>query len=156
MLKGFRRLEGGIHPELEIGRFLTEVAGFKNAPALLGSVELAATAGEAPTALCVLQALIPNQGDGWSHVIERLESITDEHANAFSTERQLFSLARCLGQRTAELHHAFAVETADTAFAPEAIEPDDLIDWARAIRTGAERAFDALNQARPRLGHSTQ
>ena len=156
MLKGFRRLESGIHPELEIGRFLTEVAGFKNAPALLGSVELAATAGEVPTALCVLQALIPNQGDGWSHVIERLESITDEHADAFSTERQLFSLARCLGQRTAELHHAFAIETADTAFAPEAIEPDDLIDWARAIRTGAELAFDALNQARPRLSHSTQ
>ena len=89
MLKGFRRLEGGIHPELEIGRFLTEVAGFKNAPALLGSVELAATAGEAPTALCVLQALIPNQGDGWSHVIERLESITDEHADWFSHQFNL-------------------------------------------------------------------
>ena len=32
--------ESGINPEIEVGRFLTEVAGFANTPALLGSVEL--------------------------------------------------------------------------------------------------------------------
>src|SRR5438552_7689181 len=32
-----RKLESGINPEIEIGRFLTEVAGFANTPALLGS-----------------------------------------------------------------------------------------------------------------------
>ena len=39
MLKGFRKLEQGTHPELEVGRFLTEVARFPNTPALLGSIE---------------------------------------------------------------------------------------------------------------------
>jgi trehalose synthase-fused probable maltokinase len=156
MLKGFRRLEPGVHPELEIGRFLTEVAGFRNAPALLGSVELVGPVGEVPTALCVLQALIPNQGDGWAYVIERLESIPNEHADRARSEQQLFSLAHCLGQRTAELHHAFALGTHDMAFAPEPFQSDHLIDWAQAIRSSAGFIFDALNQARPRLDGASQ
>lgn len=156
MLKGFRRLEPGIHPELEVGRFLTEVAGFRNAPALLGSVELVGATGEVPTALCVLQALIPNQGDGWAYVIERLESIPNENADRSRPEQQLFSLAQCLGQRTAQLHHAFAVVTDDMAFASEPIQPDHLIDWAQAIRSSAGVIFDALNQARPRLDNTLQ
>ena len=40
VVKIYRKLEAGINPEIEIGRFLTEVAGFANSPALLGSVEL--------------------------------------------------------------------------------------------------------------------
>ena len=40
VVKIYRKLEVGINPEIEIGRFLTEVAGFANTPALLGSVEL--------------------------------------------------------------------------------------------------------------------
>ena len=53
MLKGSRGLSPRVHPELEIGRFLTEVAGFRNAPALLGSVELVGRGGECrPRAAC--------------------------------------------------------------------------------------------------------
>ena len=40
VVKVYRKLEAGINPEIEVGRFLTEVAGFANTPALLGSVEL--------------------------------------------------------------------------------------------------------------------
>ena len=40
VVKLYRKLEAGINPEIEVGRFLTEVAGFANTPALLGSVEL--------------------------------------------------------------------------------------------------------------------
>ena len=40
VVKLFRRVEPGIHPEIEIGRFLIEVAAFGNAPDLLGSIEL--------------------------------------------------------------------------------------------------------------------
>src|SRR4051794_17574999 len=39
VVKIYRKLEPGINPEVEVGRFLTEVAGFANSPALLGSVE---------------------------------------------------------------------------------------------------------------------
>src|SRR5665647_3529234 len=41
VVKIYRKLESGINPEIEMGRFLTDVAGFANTPALLGSVELA-------------------------------------------------------------------------------------------------------------------
>ena len=40
VVKIYRTLEPGINPEIEMGRFLTDVAGFANTPALLGSVEL--------------------------------------------------------------------------------------------------------------------
>jgi len=39
VLKILRRIEPGIHPELEVSRFLTE-AGFRNTPTFLGGVEL--------------------------------------------------------------------------------------------------------------------
>jgi glycogen debranching enzyme len=156
MLKGFRRLEPGIHPELEIGRFLTEVAGFRNAPALLGSVELVGTTGSVPTALCVLQALIPNQGDGWQYVLELLKIITNDHRDSTTAEQRLISLAQCLGKRTAELHHAFALDSKDVAFAPEPFEPNHLGDWTRDIRTSAGVIFDALIQVGPRLDHAAQ
>ena len=156
MLKGFRRLEPGIHPELEIGRFLTEVAGFRNAPALLGSVELIGPMGEGPTALCVLQALIPNQGDGWAYVLERMEIVSEEPDDRGRTEQQLLSLAHRLGQRTAELHHALSIDTDDMAFASERVEADHLVEWTQAIRASVGFIFEALNQARPRLGHASQ
>jgi maltose alpha-D-glucosyltransferase/alpha-amylase len=56
-----------------------------------------------------------------------------------------------LGQRTAELHRAFAVPTEDPAFAPEPITKDDLERWRQALRDQAYAAFRALEQALPRL-----
>ena len=54
MLKIYRRLSPGVNPEVEIGRFLTDVAGFKNTPALLGAMERIDREGM-PTALGILQ-----------------------------------------------------------------------------------------------------
>ena len=45
-LKGYRRLRRGVNPELEIGRFLTEVAHFTNCVPLAGAVEYLAEDGE--------------------------------------------------------------------------------------------------------------
>ena len=39
VLKGYRRLRRGVNPEIEIGRFLTEVSPFAHIAALLGSLE---------------------------------------------------------------------------------------------------------------------
>src|SRR5205823_4914506 len=38
VVKLFRRVEPGINPEIEVGRFLTETVGFPNTPPLLGTV----------------------------------------------------------------------------------------------------------------------
>jgi maltose alpha-D-glucosyltransferase/alpha-amylase len=40
VLKLYRRIEPGIHPEVELGRFLTERAGFPHTPPLAGWLEL--------------------------------------------------------------------------------------------------------------------
>ena len=49
-----RQLESGVNPEIELGRYLTEVARFAHAPALLGSVEL--VEGDSRSALGVVHA----------------------------------------------------------------------------------------------------
>ena len=59
-LKCYRNLRPGVNPELEVGRFLTEVARFRNCVPVAGAVEYAAGAGE-PATLALLQAFVPNQ-----------------------------------------------------------------------------------------------
>ncbi len=74
ILKLLRRLAPGVHPEVEVGRFLTEVAGYTNVPPLLGSVEHIDAEG-VPTALVVLQGFVRNQGDGWEFTLDHLDRV---------------------------------------------------------------------------------
>jgi predicted trehalose synthase len=99
ILKAFRRLEAGVHPEVEIGAFLTDSAGFKNVPRLLGTVT-SGRPGEEPVVLCVLQELIDGSVDGWRVVTDALGGITKDPTPDASTN--LLSLARQLGLRTAD------------------------------------------------------
>lgn len=77
IVKLYRRLQTGIHPEIEIGRFLTDVAHYANAPRLLGSVELAGGDGTI-TAVAVIQEFVRNQGDGWTLTQGHLDRVLDE------------------------------------------------------------------------------
>src|SRR3977135_4409007 len=63
VVKIYRKLEAGINPEIEMGRCLTHVAGFANAPPLVGSVEL--REGEQRSAIGVVHAFLTKQGDAW-------------------------------------------------------------------------------------------
>ncbi|MBA9063232.1 maltose alpha-D-glucosyltransferase/alpha-amylase [Methylobacterium fujisawaense] len=151
MLKLLRRLQPGLHPEIEVGRFLTEQAGFSNTPALLGTLEHVAEDGTR-TALAILQKFVVNQGDAWTLMLEGLrrdfetvvltpESEAASPEEAFQAHRPWADL---LGRRTAELHAALAIETDDPAFAAEPFTGDDLAVLARDARHQAERAFRAL------------
>ena len=104
ILKVIRKLEEGVHPELEVLRFLTGEAGFDATPALLGWIELDGVAGPGAITLSVLQAFLPNEGDGWAWVLERLAR-PEGHAASVEWLRRL-------GRRTAEMHRAFAKEHA--------------------------------------------
>ncbi len=72
VLKVYRRLQPGMHPEIEMGRFLVERAGFANTPPLLGTIEMSLRAqGDAEEAastiaMGVLFGFVRNQGDGWT------------------------------------------------------------------------------------------
>jgi maltose alpha-D-glucosyltransferase/alpha-amylase len=62
--------------------------------------------------------------------------------------------ARKLGERTGELHRAFAVATDDPAFAHEPIGEADLRRWVAAAESQAAAALAALAQARPALAEA--
>jgi maltose alpha-D-glucosyltransferase / alpha-amylase len=155
ILKLYRRLQPGIHPEIEVGRFLTEVAGFKNTPALLGYVEHVAASGP-KTALVVLQQFVRNQGDAWSFTLDTLRRELDTLAlvpedtapalqDVFAT---YLRYAEILGQRTAELHLAFATPTDDPAFRAEALTEKDIDHAASDAKAMARRAFEAVKRLR--------
>jgi maltose alpha-D-glucosyltransferase/alpha-amylase len=152
MLKLLRRLQTGTHPEIEVGRFLTETAHFANTPALLGVVEHVDAEG-VRTAIAVLQKFVLNQGDAWTLMLEGLRRDFDTvvlapESEAPTPEEAFESHLRwavLLGRRTAEMHNAFAVETDDPAFAAEPFEHADLHLLGDDTRRQAERAFRGLD-----------
>jgi len=72
-LKVYRRLEEGIHPELEIGRYLSERTTFHHAPRIAGSLEIVRQGpGAEPMILAVVEELIVNDGDAWRYTLDAL------------------------------------------------------------------------------------
>ena len=71
ILKLFRRLQPGENPDVEIGRFLTEVAHFPKIAPFLGEITITPSSGE-KTTVAMLQGLVANQGDGWQWFLDQL------------------------------------------------------------------------------------
>src|SRR5206468_10367365 len=71
MLKVFRRLEEGVNPELEVGRFLTERTNFMQIAPLAGTLEYRRPKGE-PMSIATLQGYVPNQGDAWQYTLNTI------------------------------------------------------------------------------------
>ncbi len=162
ILKAYRKLAYGVQPELEIGRFLTNEAGYTNTPPLLGAIERFEPDGRS-TALAAAFGFVRNQGDGWQYTTEYLHRELERLRLAANAPDATFELedddphgfyltrAQVLGQRTAEMHKAFAIPTKDPAFAAEPITARDLQGWGKAVRRQAEAAFSALRHALRRL-----
>ena len=151
VVKILRRITPGIHPEVEIGRFLADVAHFQNAPTLLGSVEL--VEGENRTVLAVVNAFIENQGDAWSitsasldRFIDEQRLLPDEAVTETSETALMLQRMRQIGKRTAEMHLAFASGTDIPDFAPEPISADDTTRWTDALITRAQNVFVLLER----------
>jgi maltose alpha-D-glucosyltransferase/alpha-amylase len=148
-LKAFRRVQPGVSPELEVGRFLTEVAHFANVAPLAGSIEYLAEDGT-PATLALLQAFVANQGDGWDYTVNYLLRFLEDRRTAAPIPRDAhgayLSLARTLGLRTAELHLALATPTTDSAFTPEPITPEDLAQWRTRATEDANATFALLER----------
>jgi maltose alpha-D-glucosyltransferase/alpha-amylase len=167
ILKLIRRVEQGENPDLEIGRFLTERAGFAHVPPLAGTLEYQPD-GEVVTA-GILQGFVPNEGDAWTYTQDALEDFLEaalahpsgpppipEHVGpadlltveipemALETIGSYLESARLLGLRTAELHIALASDLDDPEFAPEAFTPFSRRSAYQSMRTLARQAFRQL------------
>ncbi len=176
ILKLFRRLEAGVNPDCEIGRYLTEKTSFKGIAPFAGLVEYVPAVGTEPTILAMLQGLVANEGDGWKWTVEELdryyeacsagtfpENASGELGDPLDlSERPTSQLAHdhvgiylesaaMLGRRTAELHLALASPTDNPAFAPEPMTPDDLQTQLADARRHAAGVFDVLKEHVSRL-----
>jgi len=154
VVKVYRKLETGINPEIEIGRFLTEVAGFANTPALLGSVEL--VEGDNRSAVAIVHAFVQNQGDAWTVTSAYLDRFVDEqrllaaseHPGESEEQVPYLRYMSQIGRRVAEMHLALAARDEFADFAPEPSTPADVQLWTEGVMTRAERVFDVLKQRR--------
>ena len=152
--KGYRRLQRGVHLEVEVARFLTETAGYANTPPLLGSIEHVAADGTA-TALCILQGFVRNQGDGWKYTLRHLSSLLERaladdpgDGEGLPDMSHVYDLLiETLGARTGELHQAFGLTTGDAAFDPEPIGPEDLAGWTTDVASQVQDALAALERS---------
>jgi maltose alpha-D-glucosyltransferase / alpha-amylase len=152
ILKLFRRSRPGENPEVEMARFLTDVAHFPGTPAYLGDI---AWRSDGSTAV-FLQRFAPNAGDGWKflqgeltslyqRVLQLQSSPTDEpQFNDLISEH--LKVARQIGQATAGMHLALATPTDDPAFASAAHTPQDLIDMQARIDRQLTEAMRALER----------
>jgi maltose alpha-D-glucosyltransferase / alpha-amylase len=146
-LKVYRRLQKGINPELEIGRYLTEGVHFPNIVPVAGAVEHRAEDGSVST-LALLQAFVMNQGDGWDYTVNYLLRFLEDRRTGTPLPEDVHGLylamVRTLARRTAELHCALATPTADPAFAPEPITEHDIAQWYAAARAQVQNTFELL------------
>jgi len=169
--KVLRKLDAGESPDVEVGRFLTE-AKFAHAPALHAFVDVS-IGDSAPATLAVLHQLAPNQGDAWEHTLRALDTFLtaawarDEAPPAITTARggealdllQLAGgaistgaiasvgpyaeLARLLGNRIGEMHHALG-SAQRAAFKPEPLDAATRLTLARSARADLDRALDLI------------
>ncbi|WP_127751612.1 putative maltokinase [Devosia sp. 1566] len=145
ILKLYRRLRSGEQPDVEVARFLTAVGQFANTPEFLGEIQHRPTSGEATT-LAAVFAYVPNQGDAWAAVTNALtESLLDGAADDGNW------IGAILGQRTAEMHKAFAVDTNEAAFRVEQLAGSDITGWAAEAVAEAHDLLDRLEQNLPSL-----
>lgn len=162
VLKLIRRVNPGVHPELEMSAYLT-AAGFANISPLLAWVSREDAQGT-PHLLMIAQGYLNNQGDAWAWTQNTLErAIRDEmepasaepeaHTNALA---ELAGFAALLGQRLGEMHLLLAAPSEDPAFAPRASDGDDSARWSRQISGELSHALDLLAQHRDSLDRDSQ
>ncbi len=155
-VKCYRRPPTGANAEVEIGRFLGEIAHFPHSVPVFGAVEYRADDGSLCT-LAVLQAFVENQGNAQDYTLEYLERHLEQRRSRAAAVQPAephgayLALMRTLGRRTAELHQALAATTGDPAFDPVPVGRDDMAAWSRAATAEGEAALAALSDARARL-----
>jgi maltose alpha-D-glucosyltransferase / alpha-amylase len=179
ILKLFRRLQPGENPDVEIGRFLTEIAHFTHIPAFLGEISITPPQGE-KTTIAMLQTFVSSQGDGWEWLLNQLTRIfpalatapppPQAHRASFLREPEPLSesmepakpsleAAALLGRRTAEMHLALSLPTDLPAFAPafaaEPFAPEDLHHDASRIEDQIKSSLEALKFKLPTLDDLT-
>jgi maltose alpha-D-glucosyltransferase/alpha-amylase len=154
-VKGYRRLQVGLNPEAEIGRYLTDIVHFAHSVPVAGTVDYVSDDGRTAT-LALVQGYVQNQGSGWDYTLNYLErffeDVTREASTAPASDVHggYIALIRTLGKRTGELHAAFA-RGGDPAFDPVPLTDADIAAWTKRVRQAAVDTLDRLQRRRDGL-----
>lgn len=144
IIKLFRLLRPGIHPDVEVTRFLTTKAGFANTPRLLAEARFEKD-GEV-TVAATMQALVAGATDAWAYALERGRAYFGA-PKAAEPENGFVEDARRLGTITRAMHEALASDDDDPAFAPEDVSHDDLDRWAQRTQQMIRDSLTLLERA---------
>ena len=152
VMKLIRKVSGGVHPELEMGAYLTN-AGYQHISPLLGSVVRVDKEGQ-PHLLMIAQGYLNNQGDAWEWTQNNLErAVRDELAHGVSGQEQhynalleLADFARHLGQRLGEMHQILAAPTDNPDFAVEPTGEEEGQASGQSVAAQLEGALQRLEQ----------
>jgi len=152
MVKLIRHVFPGIHPEVEMTRYLTEV-GYANTAQLLGEVARISPDGSRYT-LILVQGAIRNQGDAWNWMLSNLRRSIDE-VIVTGTDgemvdehfKPLVDFAATIGKRLGELHVALAQPTDDEAFKPIWSTAADAEKWRQVITAKISESLSLLADA---------
>ena len=160
VLKLFRRLDPGAHPEVAIRRHVTGPGGFGRVPRVHATLVYRTPAGESMT-LGVLGEQLPQQRNGWDHAVTDVEryldraaaerngppddavrpAFRDEHVDLPVRVREAIGgyLETCglIGRRLAELHLALSKPGEGFGHAHEGATQyfDDVVAAIEAQRT---------------------
>ena len=175
VVKLFRKLEEGVNPAVEMGRFLSDRAGFTHSPAVGGSLTYRPHRGGDSTTLAELEELVPNEGDGWNYVVDALGHSLEE-ALAHMGEQELRGVpvvrllddldqsfasghlllgshiewAALLGRRIGQMHLALTSDRIDPDFDPvpmTAADRQSLYHGARRLTRQVFRQFGPGTQS---------
>jgi maltose alpha-D-glucosyltransferase/alpha-amylase len=181
LLRMLRHVEPGIHPQVEIGRYLTHHKGFEHVAPLVGSLEYRRRGAE-PTTLAVLHRFVPNEGTAWQYTLdelsrffERVLALPPEHREPHQPPTTIaglaqgempsllqvlvggyFDSARLLARRTAELHRVLGAETLDPAFNPENMTPLSQRSLYQSMRNVQQRTLHDLSTSLSKLPEEAQ
>ena len=142
ILKLFRKLEPGEHPDVELTRFLTLDARFAHTPALLGVVRFD-DAGQS-TVAGMLQEFLPKSTDAWAYALAKgrpyFQAAGESNpANDFAAD------AERLGVVTRAMHEALATGR-DAALAPEPVDRSVVERWASRAKAWVRDGFALLEK----------
>lgn len=176
-LKIYRKVDRAINPDLEIIRFLSEQTGFANIPSFAGSFSWKYRKQE--IVLGMMQQMVDASTDGWSYMLERLNSFYEEiqskagditvpavlHGSLIDPVRYesvpayikplldgpVAERSRLLGERTAEMHLALASEKEAPGFRSESFSLHYQRSLYSSFVTLVRSAFSTLKKRLPQL-----
>ncbi|MEJ0028581.1 MAG: maltose alpha-D-glucosyltransferase [Rhizomicrobium sp.] len=138
VIKLFRRLVDGIHPEAEMVRALTE-RGFTGIAALMGEVRYKSAAA------AVVQRFVENQGDAFQWSLEQVgrliddKAVTDgENGNDLEAYRNFIAV---VGRRLGEMHTILAQPSDDPDFMPQKATAETIASWRARLGAQLDAAF---------------